>query len=103
MSYAVIKSGGKQYKVAEGDVIELEKIEGNPGFSIIFSDVVLAGSGSGVKVGSDLAGATVTGEIIEQAKGPKLIAYKYKRRKGYHRTVGHRQKLTKVKITSVAA
>src|SRR5690242_3013604 len=103
MSYAVIKSGGQQFKVAEGDVIDIQKIEGDPGFSILFSEVVLTGEGSSVKVGGALSGATVTGEIVAQIKAPKVIAYKYKRRKGYHRTVGHRQKLTKVKITSIAA
>ncbi len=103
MSYAVIKTGGKQYKVATGDVLEIEKLEGADGSEVTFSEVLLTGSGSSVKVGGALAGATVTGEILAQTKGDKVIAYKYRRRKGYHRTVGHRQKLTKVKITGIAA
>lgn len=105
MSYAVIKTGGKQYKVAKGDVIEVEKIDGDAGAEITFSEVFLTGEGAGVKVGSALtaAAASVTGEIVEQFKGEKLIAFKYRRRKGYHRTVGHRQKLTRVKIKSIAA
>lgn len=102
MSYAVIKTGGKQYKVAQGDVIEVEKLDGDAGAEITFSDVISTGKGGDIKVGSGLASAKVMAEIVEQFKGPKLIAYKYKRRKGYHRTVGHRQKLTKVKITSIA-
>ena len=103
MSYAVIKTGGKQYKVAQGDVIEVEEIDGDAGAEITFSEVLLTGEGAGVKTGSAVGGASVTGEIVEQTKGEKLIAYKYRRRKGYHRTVGHRQKLTKVKIKSIAA
>jgi large subunit ribosomal protein L21 len=101
MSYAVIKTGGKQYKVATGYVSAVEKIDGDAGAAITFSEVLLAGKGADVKTGSGLAGATVGGEIVEQTKGEKLIAFKYRRRKGYHRTVGHRQKLTKVKITSI--
>ena len=103
MSYAVIKTGGKQYKVAKGDVIEVEKIDGDAGAEITFSEVLLTGAGAGVKTGDALGAASVTGEIVEQFKGEKLIAYKYRRRKGYHRTVGHRQKLTRVKIKSIAA
>ena len=103
MSYAVIKTGGKQYKVAQGDVLTVEKIDGEQGAEITFSEVLLTGAGSDVKTGSALGKASVTAEIVEQTKGEKLISYKYKRRKGYHRTVGHRQKLTKVKIKSIAA
>jgi large subunit ribosomal protein L21 len=103
MSYAVIKTGGKQYKVAQGDVIAVEKLDGDAGSEITFSEIISVGEGSGIKAGSGLAGASVTGEIVEQFKGEKLIAYKYKRRKGYHRTVGHRQRLTRVKIKSIAA
>ncbi len=101
MSYAVIKTGGKQYKVAAGDVIEVEKIDGDAGAEITFSEVLLTGTGAGVKTGTALKGGSVTAEIVEQTKGEKLIAYKYRRRKGYHRTVGHRQKLTKVKIKAI--
>lgn len=103
MSYAVIKTGGKQYKVAAGDVIEVEKIDGDAGAEITFSEVLLTGAGADVKTGNALGSASVTAEIVEQTKGEKLINFKYKRRKGYHRTVGHRQKLTKVKIKSIAA
>jgi large subunit ribosomal protein L21 len=103
MSYAVIKTGGKQYKVAQGDVIAVEKLDGDAGSEITFSEIISVGEGSGIKAGGGLAGASVTGEIVEQFKGEKLIAYKYKRRKGYHRTVGHRQRLTRVKIKSIAA
>jgi large subunit ribosomal protein L21 len=101
MSYAVIKTGGKQYRVATGDVITVEKLDGEAGAPITFSEVLLTGEGGDVKTGTALSDATVGGEIVEQTKGEKLIAFKYRRRKGYHRTVGHRQKLTKVKITSI--
>lgn len=102
MSYAVIQTGGKQYRVAEGDVIEVEKLEGDAGAEMIFANVLLAGDGGDLKMGDALKEAKVVGEVVEQFKGPKLLAYRYKRRKGYHRTVGHRQKLTRVRITSIA-
>jgi large subunit ribosomal protein L21 len=101
MSYAVFKTGGKQYRAAKGDTLTVEKLDGEVGAKVTFSEVLLVGEGSGIKVGGDAKGASVEGEIVEQAKGPKLIAYRYKRRKGYHRTVGHRQRLTKVKVTGI--
>jgi len=102
MAYAIFKTGGKQYRVATGDVIEVEKLDGEAGAEISFSEVLFQGEGSKIKFGADLQGAKVVGEVVEQFRGPKLINYKYKRRKGYHRTVGHRQSLTRVKITSIA-
>jgi len=101
MAYAIFKTGGKQYRVAAGDVIEVEKLDGEAGAEVKFSEVLFHGEGSAIKFGADLQGATVVGEVVEQFKGPKLINFKYRRRKGYHRTVGHRQKLTRVKITSI--
>jgi large subunit ribosomal protein L21 len=103
MSYAVFKTGGKQYRAGTGQVVTIEKLEGEAGSKVTFDDVLAVGEGDGIKVGGDIKGATVVGEILDQIKGPKLIAYKYKRRKGYHRTVGHRQKLTKVKVTEINA
>jgi len=103
MAYAIFKTGGKQYRVAAGDVIEVEKLDGDAGASITFSEVLFQGAGADFKTGSALKGATVVGEVVAQFRGPKLINYKYKRRKGYHRTVGHRQSLTRVKITSIGA
>ena len=101
MSYAVIKTGGKQYRVAKGDTLSVEKLDGEVGASITFNDVLLTGEGASVRVGGDTKGVTVTGEIVAQEKGPKVLAYRYKRRKGYHRSVGHRQRLTKVKVTGI--
>ncbi|MEI6350226.1 MAG: 50S ribosomal protein L21 [Verrucomicrobiota bacterium] len=104
MAYAIIKTGGKQYRVATGDVIEVDKLEAQPGTETSFSDVLFFAQGEEVKSDSAaLKGATVVGEVVAQTKGKKVIAFKYRRRKGYHRTVGHRQKLTKVKITAINA
>lgn len=103
MSYAVFKTGGKQYRAGTGEVLTVEKLEGAAGDKITFGEVLLLGQGEDIRVGADVKGAKVIGEIIAQTKGEKLIAYKYKRRKGYHRTVGHRQKLTKVKVTEINA
>ncbi len=103
MAYAILKTGGKQYRVAEGDVITIEKLDVEAGKEATFSEILFFGDGGSIKSGEALKNASVTGEVLEQIKGPKLIAYKYKRCKGYHRTVGHRQKLTRVRITSIAA
>jgi len=104
MAYAIIKTGGKQYKVAAGDVILVEKLDVQPGTETSFSEVLFFAEGDSIKSdASALSGASVKGEVLEQTKGDKVIAFKYRRRKGYHRTVGHRQKLTKVKITAINA
>jgi large subunit ribosomal protein L21 len=104
MSYAVIKTGGKQYRVKQGDVIEIEKLDVESGASATFSEVLITGSGESIRVGTPLVeGASVEGKVLDQFRGEKVVAYKFKRRKGYHRTVGHRQSLTKVEITSINA
>lgn len=101
MAYAVFKTGGKQYRVAQGDVIDVEKLEGEAGAEITFSEVLLTGEGADVK--TTPIGAAVVAEVVEQFKDKKVLAYKYRRRKGYHRTVGHRRRLTRLKITSITA
>lgn len=102
MAYAILKSGGKQYKVAEGDIIDVEKLDAEAGQETTFSDVLFHADGDRLTHGNPmLQGASVIGEIVEQHKGEKVIAFKYRRRKGYHRTVGHRRKLTRVKIKSI--
>jgi|SRR6516225_7218852 large subunit ribosomal protein L21 len=102
MAYAVIRSGGKQYRVSPGETIVMEKLEGASGEKVTFSDVVLLVDGDKVTTGNPLiAGANVGGEVVEQFKDQKVIAFKYKRRKGYHRTIGHRRQLTRVKIQSI--
>lgn len=103
MAYAVIQTGGKQYRVAEGDEIEVEKLDVEAGGKTEFSEVLLVADGASLKLGSPLvAGAKVAAEVVEQFKDDKVIAYKFKRRKGYHRTVGHRRQLTKLKIGSIS-
>jgi large subunit ribosomal protein L21 len=102
-AYAIIKTGGKQYRVSQGDVIEVEKLEGAAGAEATFSEVLLVADGNDIKSGDALQGATVVAEVVEQIKGPKVLAFKYRRRKGYHRTVGHRRKLTRLKIKSIPA
>ena len=102
MAYAIIRTGGRQHRVAEGDIIDVDFLNEEPGKEGVFADVLFLSDGDNVTHGSPLIeGATVTGEIIEQRKDKKVIAFKYRRRKGYHRTVGHRRKLTRVKITGI--
>jgi large subunit ribosomal protein L21 len=104
MAYAVIQTGGKQYRVSEGDVIEVEKLDVDAGADARFEQVLLVSDGAGISIGSPLvSGAAVTAEVVEQAKAPKVIAFKYKRRKGYHRTVGHRRQITRLKIKTISA
>ncbi len=104
MAYAVIQTGGKQYRVAEGDVIEVEKLDFDAGAEAKFEEVLLVSNGSNLSIGTPLVqGAAVVAEVVEQIKDDKVIAFKYKRRKGYHRTVGHRRQLTKLKIKSITA
>ena len=103
MAYAIIRTGGKQYRVSEGDVLDVEKLDVENG-STTFSDVLLISTAAGVTTGAPaISGATVTAEVIDQLKAKKVIAYKFKRRKGYHRTVGHRRCLTRVKISAINA
>jgi large subunit ribosomal protein L21 len=103
--FAVIRTGGKQYKVSEGETLEVELLGvENDAKQATVSDVLLIANGDQVSVGKPLvAGATVTLELVEQIKAAKVIAYKYRKREGYHRTVGHRQKLQKVKVTKINA
>ncbi|HEX4086868.1 MAG TPA: 50S ribosomal protein L21 [Chthoniobacteraceae bacterium] len=103
MTYAIIKTGGKQYRVAEGDVIEVEKLDVEAGAETTFSEVIFLSNGGGIKHGEGLKGAAVVAEVIRAKKAPKVICFKYRRRKGYHRTVGHRRKLTEVRIKSISA
>jgi large subunit ribosomal protein L21 len=103
MAYAIIKTGGRQFRVAEGDTIDVDLLDVEPGKTATFGDVLLFADGEHVTHGTPLiSGAKVTAEIVEQRKDKKVIAFKYKRRKGYHRTVGHRRKLTRVKIKTIS-
>ena len=100
--YAIIETGGKQYKVAEGDVIRVEKLGAEAGETVTF-DQVLAVNNDGLKVGEDVASATVTASVVENGKAKKVIVYKYKPKTGYHKKNGHRQQYTKVKIEKINA
>ena len=101
--YAVIATGGKQYKVSEGDIIKVEKLNVQAGETYTFDKVLLV-SGDDVKVGTPtVSGATVEADVIDNVKGKKIIVYKYKRKTGYHKKNGHRQQYTAVKITKINA
>ncbi|MFZ3035006.1 MAG: 50S ribosomal protein L21 [Parvibaculum sp.] len=101
--FAVIRTGGKQYKVAQDDVLEVERVEANAGDKIEL-DVLMIGEGADVKVGAPLVeGAKVTAEVVEMTRGPKIIIFKKKRRQNYRRKNGHRQDLMLVKIVNIAA
>ncbi len=98
--YAIIETGGKQYRVAEGEGIKIEKLDAEVGAEITF-DGVIAISDSTLKVAGDVAAATVTGTVLDQARARKVIVYKYKRKSGYHKKNGHRQPYTKVRIDKI--
>lgn len=100
--YAIIATGGKQYKVSEGDIIKVEKLDVETGAAVTF-DQVLAVSDNGLKVGADVANATVAATVMDQGRGKKVIVYKYKRKTGYHKKNGHRQAYTQVKIDKINA
>ena len=101
--YAIIRAGGKQYRVEKGDVLRLERLEGKVGSKVTLDDVLLLG-GDELKVGSPkVAGASVEGTVVEQDRGPKIRVFKYKKRKHYRRTRGHRQHVTAVRIDAVRA
>jgi len=102
MAYAIIKTGGRQYRVVEGDTIDVDLLDAEVGKTTAFGDVLLHADGDRLTHGDPLiSGAKVTAEVVEQRKDKKVVAFKFKRRKGYHRTVGHRRKLTRVKIKSI--
>lgn len=100
--YAIIATGGKQYKVSEGDVLKVEKLDAQPGDTVTF-DQVVAISDNTLKVAGDVANANVTASVVAQGKGRKVIVYKYKRKTGYHKKNGHRQQYTQVKIEKINA
>ena len=102
--YAVIKTGGKQYKVEQGATIRVEKLEGEAGAKLEFADVLLVADGENVKVGTPIvSGAKVSAEIVAQGKGERLVVFKFRRKKAYRRRNGHRQLYTAVKITGISA
>lgn len=102
--YAVLETGGKQYRVTAGDTLEIERLEVEAGQPVTFDRVLMVNADGKLSVGNPtVASATVVADVLAHKRGVKVIAFKMKRRKGYHRTVGHRQELTVVKITEIKA
>jgi large subunit ribosomal protein L21 len=100
--YAVIKTGGKQYRVAQNDLLEIERLPGENGATIEFGEVLMVGGDGAAKIGTPfIKGAKVVAELVDQTRGPKVIAFKKRRRKNSRRKIGHRQDLTLVRITSI--
>ncbi|MBC7769968.1 MAG: 50S ribosomal protein L21 [Phycisphaerales bacterium] len=99
--FAVIKTGGKQYRVAKDDVIVVEKLAGDAGAKITFDQVLMTGDGKTIKLGKDIGGVTVMGELIETKKGDKVTVFKKRRRNTYRRKIGHRQAESHIKITAI--
>lgn len=99
--YAIVKTGGKQYKVAEGDIVKVEKIEGEPGTHVSLPTVLVVDGADVKSKPEELEGLSVDAEIIDQIKGPKIKILKYKNKTGYKRRVGHRQKLTVLKVGGI--
>ena len=99
--YAIVKTGGKQYKVAEGYLVKIEKIEGEPGSSVALTPVLLVDGADVKSKADDLSKVEVAAEIVEHARGPKIDIMKYKNKTGYKKRMGHRQPLTVVKITGI--
>ena len=100
--YAIIATGGKQYKVSEGDVIKVEKLDAEAGATVTFDQVIAISDGA-LKVGEDVKASTVSATVMEQGRARKVIIYKYKRKTGYHKKNGHRQAYTQVKIDKINA
>ena len=101
--YAIIATGGKQYKVQEGDVIRVEKLDVEPGKDVTFDKVLAIRDDAKLTAGSEASGASVKGTVLEHGKARKVVVYKYKAKTGYHKKNGHRQQFTKVQIDSIKA
>ena len=101
--YAIIATGGKQYKVAEGDILNVEKLGVEAGEKVTFDNVLAVRNDDSIKVAADVSGATVEATVLENGKGKKVIVYKYKPKTGYHKKNGHRQQYTKVQIDKINA
>jgi len=104
MNYAIIRTGGKQYRVAPGDVIRVERLDGEPGAEVAFTDVLMTANEGTLQVGTPLvAGARVTGQVVQQGKAKKILVFKKKKRKNYRRHRGHRQMFTAVRVMQIEA
>jgi large subunit ribosomal protein L21 len=101
--YAIVKTGGKQYKVAVGDVLDIEKLDVAPGADVTLPAILLVDGEAVTHDAAKLAKVAVTAEVLAQTKGPKIKIHKYKNKTGYHKRMGHRQRLTQVKVTAIDA
>ena len=102
--YAVIRTGGKQHRVVAGERLKVEKLIGDVGAELQFTDVLLVGADDNIQIGRPLVdGASVSAKIVTQGRGPKIKVFKRKRRQGFHKMIGHRQPFTEVEITSISA
>ena len=101
--YAIVKTGGKQYKVAVGDVVEIEKLDVAPGAEVALPAILLVDGEDVTHDAAELAKVAVTAEVLAQTKGPKIRIHKYKNKTGYHKRMGHRQRLTQIKVTAIDA
>ena len=99
--YAIVKTGGKQYKVAVGDVVEVEKLDGAAGSAVSLPALLVVDGADVTPDAAALAGVTVSGEVVAHTKGPKIDIMKYKNKTGYKRRLGHRQRLTRVRVTAI--
>ena len=99
--YAIIVTGGKQYKVSEGDVIRVEKLDVEAGKEVTFDNVIAVSDDNTLKVAGDVSSAKVSATVVEQGRAKKVVVYKYKRKTGYHKKNGHRQPFTTVKIDKI--
>ena len=100
-TYAIVKTGGKQYKVAVGDVVKVEKIDTEPGATVSLPVALVVAGAKVTSDAGDLAKVSVTGEVLEHTKGPKIRIHKFKNKTGYHKRQGHRQQLTVLKVTGI--
>lgn len=104
MAYAIFKTGGKQYRVSEGERIDVERLDLEVGQEAKFEEILAVSTDGGLKVGDPvLSGASITAEVVDQVRAKKVIAFKFKRRKGFHKTKGHRRQLTRLSIKSISA
>ena len=101
--YAIVTTGGKQYKVAVGDVVSVEKLEATAGDEVALPAILLIDGETVTHDAAELAGVAVTAEVMAQTKGPKISIHKYKNKTGYHKRMGHRQRLTQLKVTGISA
>ncbi|MGH3670328.1 MAG: 50S ribosomal protein L21 [Pseudonocardiaceae bacterium] len=100
--YAIVKTGGKQYKVAVGDIVEVEKLAGDPGTEVSLPAVLLVNGSTVTTDAAALSAASVHGKVIAQLKGPKIRIHKFKNKTGYHKRQGHRQRLTRLEVTGIS-